>query len=89
MAGSVDQVELVHVAVVSQMIQPDRVRLDGDAALALEIHCIQHLLHHLALRKRAGHFQQTVRQRRFAVIDMRDDREVADERRDPLRSMRT
>src|SRR5271157_2886252 len=53
--------------------------LDGDAALALQVHGVQHLLHHFALRKRAGDLQQAVRQRRLAVVDVRNDREIADE----------
>ena len=58
---------------------------DGDAALALQVHRIEHLRHHFALRKRAGDFQQAVGQRRFAVVDVRNDREIADVTRDPLR----
>ena len=64
-------------------MQPHRVRLDGDAALALQVHRVEHLFHHFALRQRAGVFEQTVGERRLAVVDMRDDREVADEGRDP------
>jgi 6,7-dimethyl-8-ribityllumazine synthase len=55
------------------------VRLDGDAALALEIHGIEHLLHHLPLGKGAGGLQKTVRQRALAVVNMRNDREIPDE----------
>jgi hypothetical protein len=32
---------------------------------------------HFALRKRAGHLQQTVRKRGLAVIDVRDDTKIA------------
>jgi hypothetical protein len=31
---------------------------------------------HFALRQRAGHFQEAVRQRGFAVVDVRDDAEI-------------
>ena len=78
-AGRVDQVELVHVAVVGVVIEAHGVGLDGDAALALQVHGVEHLLHHFALRKRAGDLEQTVRQRGFAVVDMRNDREIPDE----------
>src|SRR4051794_24155119 len=54
-------------------------RLDGDAALALEIHRIEHLLHHLPLGKGAGDFEKTIRQRALAVVNMRNDREIPDE----------
>ena len=78
-AGRVDQIQLIQIAVVGLVIQAHGVRFDGDAALALQVHGVEHLLHHLALRERAGDFEQTVGQRRFAVIDVRDDREIADE----------
>jgi len=35
--------------------------------------------HHFALRERAGRLQQAVRQGRLAVVDVRNDREIADE----------
>ncbi len=79
MARSIDQVELVVVAIVCLVDQPDRVGLDRNPALALEIHRIEDLLHHLALRKRARGFQQPVGERAFPMIDVRDDREIADE----------
>ena len=78
-AGSVDEVQLVHFAVVGAVVEPNGVGFDGDAALALEVHGIQDLLHHFALRKRAGDFQQAIRQRGLAVVDMRNDGEITDE----------
>src|SRR5262245_55115751 len=53
-------------------------RLDGDAALALEIHRVEHLRFHLAGLKRAGDLEKPVGERRFAVIDVRDDGEIPD-----------
>ncbi len=50
-AGRVDQVELVDLAVAGLVIQAHGVGLDGDAALALQIHGVEHLLHHFALRR--------------------------------------
>ncbi len=79
MAGRVDEIQLVEIAIVGFVIEPHSVRLDGDAALALEVHGVEHLLHHLALRKRAGDFEQAIRKRGLAVVDVRDDREVPDE----------
>ncbi len=77
-AGRVDQVEDVVLAVARAVIEPHGLRLDGDAALALDVHGIEHLLHHLALGEPAGRLDQPVGQRRLAVVDMRDDGEVAD-----------
>jgi len=57
----------------------DGVGLDGDAALALQVHGIENLGLHFARGERSGELQQTVGERGFAVVDMRDDREIADE----------
>jgi hypothetical protein len=55
------------------------VRLDRDAPLALQIHRVEHLRFHFAGLQGARLFEQTVGQRRLAVIDMGDDGEIADE----------
>ncbi len=78
MAGRVDEIEDVVFAVLRLVVQPDGLRLDGDAALALDIHRIEHLLLHLALLEPASGLDQAVGQRRFAVVDMGDDGEIAD-----------
>ena len=78
MAGRVDQVEHVVLAVARPVVEPHGLRLDGDAALALDIHGIEHLLDHLALGEAAGRLDQPVGERRLAVVDMGDDGEVAD-----------
>ncbi len=80
MAGRVDQVQRVALAVARGVEQPHGLRLDRDAALALDVHGIEHLLLHLALGHGAGRLDQPVGQRRLAVVDVRDDREVADVR---------
>src|SRR5213080_4799768 len=77
-AGRVDEVQDVLLAVVPRVVQPDRMRLDGDAALALEIHGIEHLRFHLARLQRACRLQEAIGKRRLAVIDVRDDREITD-----------
>ena len=45
--GRVDEVERVDLAVARAVEQPDRVRLDGDAALALEVHRVEDLVDRL------------------------------------------
>ena len=74
----VDQIEDVHLAVIGFVGQPDRVRLDRDPALALEVHGVEDLRLHLARLQRARHLEKTVGQRRLAVVDVGDDGEVAD-----------
>ena len=77
-AGRVHQVEDVGLAVLGLVFEAHRLRLDGDAALALDVHRIEHLLDHVALGHRAGLLDQPVGERRLAVVDMGDDGEVAD-----------
>jgi hypothetical protein len=79
-AGRVDQIQHVRLAVLRFVVEPDCVRFDRDAALALEIHVVEHLRFHLAAGHRAGQFEQAIGQRRLAVIDVRDDREIANAR---------
>ena len=59
-------------------MQADALGLDGDAALALEVHRVEHLRRHFALAQRAGQLQQPVGQRGLAVVDVRDDAEIPD-----------
>ncbi len=59
-AGGVDQVQLVGVAVVRFVHHAHGVGFDGNTALALEIHVVKDLRLHLAAGHRAGEFQQTV-----------------------------
>ena len=80
-AGRVDEVELVFLAVLGAVMQANALGLDGDAALALEVHRIEDLRGHLALGERAGQLEQAVGQGGFAVVDVRDDAEVAYETR--------
>jgi hypothetical protein len=54
-------------------------RFDRDATLALQVHRVQHLRLHLALRQRTGGLEQPVGKCRFAVIDVRNDTEVSNE----------
>ena len=72
-AGRVDQVEDVVLP-----RHPDVLGLDGDAPLALDVHRVEVLLAHEAGVDRAGELEDAVGQRRLAVVDVADDREVAD-----------
>ena len=53
-ARRVDQVEVVDLAVARGVLQRRRLRLDRDAALALEVHRVEHLLFHLAIGQAAA-----------------------------------
>ena len=78
MAGRVDQIQVVLAAVGRGVLERRGLRLDRDAALALQVHRIEHLRFHFAIAQAAAALNQAVGQRRFAVVDMRDDRKVAD-----------
>ncbi len=77
-AGRVHEVQDVGLAVIGLVFEPDRLRLDGDAALALDVHGIEHLLDHVALGHGSGLLDEPVGERRLAVVDMGDNGEVAD-----------
>ena len=76
-ARRVDQVEHVGLAVGRGVVQPDRMGLDGDAALALQVHAVEDLGRHLAHLQRAGDLEKAIGQRRFAVVDVGNDGKVA------------
>ena len=77
-AGRVDQIQDVLLAVLRTVIESDCVRLDRDAALALQVHVVEDLRLHLALGQSAGQFQKAVGQSGLAVVYVRDDREISD-----------
>ena len=81
MAGCVHQIQHIGFAILGGIGQANRLRLDGDAAFALQLHIIQDLFLHFARGQRAGLLDQPVSKRGFPVIDMGDDREIADQRK--------
>ena len=72
-AGRVDEVDDV-----VPVVQPDALELDGDAALPLEVHRVEVLLAHLAGVDGAAQLEHPVGQGALAVVDVGDDRQVAD-----------
>ena len=78
MARRIHQVELVGLAVAGLVGQAHGLGLDGDAPLPLDIHGIEDLVAHLPVGDGAAGLDQPVGQGGFAMVDMGDDREVAD-----------
>ena len=66
------------LAVGGRVVEAHGAGLDRDAALALEVHVVEHLRRAVARADGAGQLEQAVGQRRLAVVDVGDDREVAD-----------
>ena len=79
MPRCIDQVQDVDLPVVCLVCQPNRVRLDSDPSLALEIHAVEHLSFHLTCLERSRHLEKPIGQSRLAVVDVGDDGEIADE----------
>ena len=61
--------------------QPDVLRLDRDAALALDVHAVEVLRAHVPSLDHPGELQHAVGQGGLAVVDVGDDAEVPDPRR--------
>ncbi len=76
-SGRIDQVQHIIFAVLRLVGKTDGLRLDGDAALALDVHRVEDLILHLARVQPAGQLDEAVGQRRLAVVDMGDDRKIA------------
>jgi hypothetical protein len=74
----VDQVQVVDAAVARRVLQRRRLGLDGDAALALDVHGIEHLRLHLAIAQAAAALDDAVGQRALAVVDVGNDGEISD-----------
>jgi hypothetical protein len=53
------------------------VGLDGDAALAFEVHIVEQLLFHIAVGHGAGELQNAVSEGRFAVVDVGNYGEIS------------
>jgi hypothetical protein len=76
-AWRIDQIQVVDLAIARLVVQGRRLGLDGNAALALQIHRIEHLRLHLAVGQAAAQLNDAVSQGRFTVVNMGDDGEVA------------
>ncbi len=78
MPGRVDQIEHILIAILGIVDNTHRLGLDRDTALPLQLHVVQHLRLHLPAGQQSRLFYDSVRQRRFTVIDMRYDTKIPD-----------
>ena len=76
MPGRVDQVQHPLFASIC-IVHLDRMALDGDSALAFEIHIVEHLGLHVFGGDCLGVLEQSVGEGTFPVVDVGDDAEVA------------
>lgn len=77
MPRSIDQVQVVYLAVPCLVAQGSGLRLDRDTAFAFDIHRIEHLGFHFAIGQTAAKVDDAIGQGRFAVVDVRDDGEIS------------
>ena len=76
MSGCIHQIQQVCFTIVMLVIHRDRMALNGDAALALQIHRVEELGAHLAFIHRRCELKQPIRERGLPMIDVRDDAEI-------------
>jgi len=77
-ARCVDEVEAVDEAVPRRVLEADGPRLDRDPLLTLEGHGIEDLAGHQAGIDRVSELEEAIRESGLAVVDMGNDREVAE-----------
>ena len=77
MPRGVNQIQFVVFATVLDSHRHST-RFDRDSTLSLELHVVEQLFLHFTFLDNASVFEQSVGERTFAVIDVRDDAEVAD-----------
>ena len=77
MSRRIEQIELVRFARLARVVHRHRMRLDRDPALTLQIHRIEQLVLLVPFLNGPGALEQSIRQGRLAVIDMRNDTKIA------------
>ena len=77
-AGGVDQVKDVGLAVFGTVVQANRTCLDGDATFPFDVHVVQNLVLHVTFCHRVGLFQNAVSKGGFSVVDVCDNTKIAD-----------
>jgi hypothetical protein len=74
----IDEIQLIQHAGNGLKAQGHALGLDGDAALSLQVHAIEHLRLHFPRIQAAALLNEPVGQRGFAVVDVSNDGKIAD-----------
>lgn len=77
MAGGVNEVEKINLAITGPILQCGRLGLDGDTPLTLQIHRVEHLLLHLAIGESSTDLDDPVGQGALSMVDMGNDGKVS------------
>ena len=78
MTGCIDQIEVVCLPVFGFVLQRCCLRFDGNAAFFFNVHGVEHLRLHFAFLQTTATLNQSIRKRRFTMIDVRNDGEISD-----------
>ena len=78
MARRIDQVQVVDLAITRLVLQCRGLRLDGDPALLLDVHRVEHLCFHLPVGQSPAALDDAVSKRGLAVVNVRNDRKISD-----------
>ena len=60
-AGGINKVQLVRLAILRLIVERHALRFDGNTALSLKIHRIEHLIRHFSLRQTAAMLDKAIR----------------------------
>ena len=77
MSRGVNQIEFIGLTVFRFVVESDRLRLDSDAALALDVHGVENLFFHLPVGEAATDLNHPVGQGRFSMVNMGNDRKIS------------
>ena len=77
MPGAVDQIHFVGQPIRGGIFHTHRLGLDGDTFFALEVHAVEQLIAAVTPRHCTRDFEEPIRERGFAMIDVSDNTEIS------------
>ena len=77
MPRGVDEIQPVFMLIVRSIFERNTLGLNRDPPLPFELHRIENLLRHFTAIQAPAFLDQSVSQRRLPMVDVGDDREVA------------
>ena len=76
MTRSIDQIKCILFTLI-HIVHLDRMALDGNALLLLQVHGIKDLILHIATVESIRHFKHSVRQSTLSMVNMRNDAKIS------------
>ena len=77
MPGCINQIKLVGL-ISMRILHAHRAGFDRDTAFSFEFHVVEQLFLHFPFGNRTSVFQQAIRQRAFAVVNVGNNAEITD-----------